>query len=179
MLIFYNWCYWPSIGTLHISWHNLLYRCTWLASRNHFAKSLHVFWILHSGLHILLHDIFLWSWFLHLWAHTFSTFHHCRLCKIWLIPKVHSVFLDELFLVCSWWYKACNHEINYVRVPGVGVHNLEECVISKEIINGQILCIFELHSRQMIGNIIFYSLFYLLFRDQPLRAARSMLINGV
>ena len=51
---------------------------------------------------------------------------------------------------------AYNHEINYVRIPGVGVHNLEECVISEEVINGQILCIFELHSRQMIGNIIFY-----------------------
>ena len=57
-----------------------------------------------------------------------------------------------------------NHKINYVRVPGVGVRDLEECVVPEEVVNGQILCVFELHSRQMIGNIIFYSLFIFYFK---------------
>jgi hypothetical protein len=66
---------------------------------------------------------------------------------IWLVPKVHSAFLDELFLICPWWYMSYNQKVQNIRLPGVGVRYLEKRIILEKVVNGQILCIFELHFR--------------------------------
>ena len=66
--------------------------------------------------------------------------------------------MDKLPLTLPWWYITCNHKINNIHVPWVGFCDLEEHVVPKRIVDGQFLWIFKLHSGQVIGNIIFYSL---------------------
>jgi hypothetical protein len=48
--------------------------------------------------------------------------------EVRLIPYVEMTFIDELPFVLPWWYITCNHEIDNIRVPGVGFCDLEEHV---------------------------------------------------
>jgi hypothetical protein len=56
--------------------------------------------------------------------------------EVWLIPQVCPAFLDELLLVYPKRHIACDHKVDNVCILGVGVCDLEECVISKEVVVG-------------------------------------------
>jgi hypothetical protein len=79
------------------------------------------------------------------------------------IPYVETTFINEFSFLFPWWYMTCNHKIDNIRVPRVWFGYLEEHIIPQRIINRQFLWILKLHSRQVIRNSIFYSLFIFYF----------------
>ena len=54
--------------------------------------------------------------------------------EVWIIPQVESTFIDQLFLVFSWWYIPWNHKVHNICIPGGEVRYLHQHVIPKEII---------------------------------------------
>jgi hypothetical protein len=73
-----RWCFHAS-GIWCIFWQTLLYLDTLLARRIHFARSWHVYGILHSVLHRVMHDISIWSLWLLPLGHIFIVIRQHRL----------------------------------------------------------------------------------------------------
>jgi hypothetical protein len=156
-----NW-YSHASDMLHIFEWNPLYLHTWLAKRIHFARFLHECEMPHNvlygdkGHHLMI--LMPSSTSTHLLSKPLE-----QTLKRYSGSHVEMTFVDESPFVLPWWYITCNHKINNIRVLGVWSGDLKEHVIPQRIIDTQLLRILKLHSRQVIGNRIFYSLFIFYF----------------